>query len=71
MFGLQDLVALVTGGGSGIGEATVRRFIIGGAKVAILDLPSSRGAQIAEELGRNCIFIPGDVSLFFIYFVHD
>ena len=57
---------LVTGGASGIGEATVRKFIDGGAKVAILDLLSSRGAEIAEELGKNCIFTPGDVSSIFV-----
>src|SRR5713101_3004238 len=47
---LKNAVALVTGGGSGLGEATVREFAAAGAKVAILDLPSSPGAKVAESL---------------------
>jgi NAD(P)-dependent dehydrogenase (short-subunit alcohol dehydrogenase family) len=55
-------VALVTGGGSGLGEATVRRFAAAGAGVVICDLPSSAGKAIAEELGSRVIFIPTDVT---------
>ena len=44
-------VALVTGGASGLGEATVRRLHADGAAVVIVDLPSSPGAALAEELG--------------------
>ncbi len=50
---LKNAVALVTGGGSGLGEATVREFAAAGAKVAILDLPSSPGAKVAESLGAK------------------
>ena len=58
---LKNAIALVTGGGSGLGEATVREFASAGAKVAILDLPASPGAKVAESLGANAIFVEADV----------
>src|SRR5260370_21757815 len=59
---LKNAVALVTGGGSGLGEATVREFAAAGAKVAILDLPSPPGAKVAESLGANALFVEADVA---------
>lgn len=44
-------VAVVTGGCSGIGEATVRRFVAEGAKVVIGDIADDAGAALVEELG--------------------
>lgn len=58
----QGLVALVTGGGSGLGRATVERLVQHGARVVLLDLPASSGAQLAQELGEHCAFAPADVS---------
>ncbi len=58
---IDGSVALVTGGASGLGEGTVRRLIAAGGKVAILDLPTSRGAELAAELGDAAIFTPADV----------
>jgi NAD(P)-dependent dehydrogenase (short-subunit alcohol dehydrogenase family) len=55
-------VALVTGGASGLGLATVRRLHADGAKVVIVDLPSSAGATIAEELGDGVVFAAADVT---------
>ncbi|WBQ04534.1 SDR family NAD(P)-dependent oxidoreductase [Kribbella sp. CA-293567] len=55
-------VVLVTGGGSGLGEATVRRFAASGAGVVICDLPSSAGKAIADELGERVVFVPTDVT---------
>lgn len=52
--------AIVTGGASGLGAATVRRLTGEGAKVVILDLPSSAGAQVAAELGAT--FVAADVT---------
>jgi len=54
-------VALVTGGASGLGEATTRRLHEGGAAVVIVDLPSSRGQALAAELGDRARFFPADV----------
>ncbi|MEV8249595.1 SDR family NAD(P)-dependent oxidoreductase [Microbacterium sp. NPDC076768] len=52
--------ALVTGGASGLGLATARRLVAGGAHVTIIDLASSRGAEIAAELGG--LFVAADVT---------
>jgi 3-hydroxyacyl-CoA dehydrogenase / 3-hydroxy-2-methylbutyryl-CoA dehydrogenase len=59
---LDKAVALVTGGASGLGEATVRRFHEGGARVAILDRPNSAGEQVAAQLGSRAVFVPADVT---------
>src|SRR5438045_1814385 len=54
--------ALVTGGASGLGLATVRRLHGAGASVVILDLPKSDGTGMAKELGDRAAFSPGDVT---------
>ncbi|VDN54039.1 unnamed protein product [Dracunculus medinensis] len=58
----QGLVALITGGASGLGKGTVETLINHGLKVVIVDLPSSDGAEIAKYYGENCIFIPANVK---------
>ncbi|XP_060832964.1 3-hydroxyacyl-CoA dehydrogenase type-2-like [Bombus pascuorum] len=58
---MNGLVALVTGGASGLGLGVVRRFIKEGAKVAIADLPTSKGNEIADELGQSAVFTPMNV----------
>src|SRR4029078_6449171 len=55
-------VALVTGGASGLGLATVRRLHDAGASVVILDLPSSNGTTVAKELGARAACAAGDVT---------
>jgi NAD(P)-dependent dehydrogenase (short-subunit alcohol dehydrogenase family) len=52
----------VTGGASGLGEATVRALVARGARVAIYDLPRSKGAELAAELGAHARFVAGDVT---------
>ncbi|WP_395691914.1 3-oxoacyl-ACP reductase [Nocardioides sp.] len=52
---IQDRVAVVTGGCSGIGLATVQRFVAEGAKVVIGDLNDARGAEIVAELGGESV----------------
>ncbi len=54
-------VALVTGGASGLGGATTRRLVADGARVVVVDLPSSPGADLAAELGDAVRFVPADV----------
>lgn len=56
-----ETVAIVTGGASGLGEATVRRLHSAGATVVVLDLPTSRGATVAADLGSRAAFVPADV----------
>ncbi|WP_396658028.1 SDR family NAD(P)-dependent oxidoreductase [Microbacterium oxydans] len=52
--------ALVTGGASGLGLATARRLVAAGAHVTIIDLASSKGAEVADELGG--LFVAADVT---------
>jgi 3-hydroxyacyl-CoA dehydrogenase/3-hydroxy-2-methylbutyryl-CoA dehydrogenase len=59
---INDCVAIVTGGASGLGEATVRRIVSEGGKVAILDMDVNRGQAISEELGANVLFYETDVT---------
>jgi NAD(P)-dependent dehydrogenase (short-subunit alcohol dehydrogenase family) len=56
---IADRVAIVTGGGSGIGRATVELFAREGAKVVVGDLPNSNGEQVAKSAGG--LFVPTDV----------
>jgi NAD(P)-dependent dehydrogenase (short-subunit alcohol dehydrogenase family) len=58
---ITDGVAVVTGGASGLGLATTKALVAAGAKVVILDLPSSPGQARAEELGDAARFAAGDV----------
>ena len=54
--------ALVTGGASGLGGATAAALAQAGARVVILDLPTSRGAEHAAALPNGARFAPGDVT---------
>jgi NAD(P)-dependent dehydrogenase (short-subunit alcohol dehydrogenase family) len=58
---IEGVSALVTGGGSGLGLATAEMLGERGARVVVFDLPSSRGAEVAERLGQGASFVPGDV----------
>jgi 3-hydroxyacyl-CoA dehydrogenase / 3-hydroxy-2-methylbutyryl-CoA dehydrogenase len=58
---LKDAVAVITGGGSGLGEATAREFANAGARIVILDLPDSPGVKVAESLGEKGMFGAADV----------
>ncbi|MGY1900105.1 3-hydroxyacyl-CoA dehydrogenase [Nocardia gipuzkoensis] len=59
---LDNTVALVTGGASGLGLATTEALVKAGAHVGVLDLPSSSGAGIQEEHGGAVTFVPADVT---------
>lgn len=59
---LQGAVAIVSGGASGLGEATVRRLVAGGARAVILDLNEGKGSALAAELGDDATFCKTDVT---------
>ena len=57
---IAGLGVIVTGGGSGLGEATAVRLAKAGAKVAIIDMNAAAAAQVAARIGG--LAIPGDVT---------
>src|SRR5262245_40067116 len=59
---LQNRRAIVTGGASGIGAATVRGYVAEGARVVSLDVNVSDGARVAADAGRNATFMACDVA---------
>lgn len=59
---IENSVAVVTGGASGLGEATVRNIISKGGKAVILDLAEEKGNKMVEELGENVYFVKTDVT---------
>jgi NAD(P)-dependent dehydrogenase (short-subunit alcohol dehydrogenase family) len=66
---LQDMVAIITGGDSGIGRAVAVLYAREGADVAIVYLPEEQeDAEVTkravEKEGRSCLLLPGDVSRF-------
>ena len=60
---LENKVAIVTGGASGIGKAIVELFVTEGAKVVIADLNEDFGNKLADSLGEAAVFIKADSSL--------
>jgi NAD(P)-dependent dehydrogenase (short-subunit alcohol dehydrogenase family) len=60
---VENKVALVTGGASGLGYAAARELTKVGASAVIVDLPRSRGDSAASELGDKVRFVPGDVTV--------
>ena len=59
---LDGKVAIVTGGASGIGAATVRRFVAEGARVVVADINDAAGAALAGSLGTSAAFRHTDVT---------
>ena len=59
---LNGKVAVITGGASGLGHATVVRFVNHGARVAIFDMNEELGNQVAAELGDKVIFCKVNVA---------
>ena len=60
---LAGKVAVITGGASGIGAGTVRRFCREGARVVIADVQDDPGRRLAAELGQAARFVHTDVSV--------
>lgn len=60
---LENAVALITGGASGLGAATAKVLVAGGAKVVLLDMNEERGAAMVAELGEDrARFVKADVA---------
>jgi len=59
---IKDCVAVVTGGASGLGEATVRDLVEQGARVAIFDINEDRSEKITSEMGERVIFCKTDIT---------
>jgi NAD(P)-dependent dehydrogenase (short-subunit alcohol dehydrogenase family) len=59
---LQDSSFIVSGGASGLGEATVRALHAGGARVLIADVGSDKGQALAAELGERVLFRKTDIT---------
>ena len=59
---ISGAVAVVTGAASGLGLATTQMLVQAGAKVVMMDLPSSRGAASADEIGPAAVFVASDVT---------
>lgn len=62
---LKEKVALVTGGASGIGKATVKNMIQEGARVVIADIADDQGTQLAQKLNKKkkkAVYCPVDVT---------
>ncbi|HEY8429043.1 MAG TPA: 3-hydroxyacyl-CoA dehydrogenase [Sandaracinaceae bacterium] len=59
---MKDGVALVTGGASGLGRATVERWVKDGGRAVIVDRDVERGEALAKELGGKARFVATDVT---------
>ena len=59
---LQDKVAFITGGASGLGRAAAENFVHAGARVCVFDLNAQNAEKAAAELGENATWATGDVA---------
>ena len=59
---VDGVVALVTGGASGLGEATARALVARGAKAVLVDMNEDRGQSVAQDLGDAVRFVKTDVT---------
>lgn len=59
---VKGLVAVISGGVSGLGAASARLLVSAGARVSLLDLNREKGDRLSAELGASAIFCPTDVT---------
>ena len=59
---LKGKIAFISGGASGIGAATARRFVAEGARVAVADIQDDKGKALARELGDSAFYVHLDVT---------
>jgi NAD(P)-dependent dehydrogenase (short-subunit alcohol dehydrogenase family) len=59
---LRSVRAVVTGGASGLGRATVEALCAAGGRAAIVDRPASAGADVVKAIGQAAVFTPADVT---------
>ena len=59
---LAGKIALITGGASGLGLATARRLIAGGARAVVVDRERDQGERASAELGDQAMFVQADVT---------
>jgi NAD(P)-dependent dehydrogenase (short-subunit alcohol dehydrogenase family) len=59
---LEGKVAVITGGASGIGEATVRLFVDEGCRVVVADVLDERGRRLVDAIGKSAVYVHADVS---------
>ena len=59
---IKEMSVVITGGGSGIGEATARYLAAQGAKVTICGRREDRIKTVAKEIGSNCAWVTADVT---------
>ena len=60
---LEGKVALITGGGSGIGRALVERFLDEGARIGVLERSNEKVKELHEQFGDKVVVVQGDVTL--------
>ena len=60
---IKEMSVVITGGGSGIGEATARYLAAQGAKVTICGRREDRIKTVAKEIGSNCAWVTADVTI--------
>ncbi|MDQ0220869.1 3-hydroxyacyl-CoA dehydrogenase [Peribacillus cavernae] len=59
---ISNAIAIVTGGASGLGEATVRNITDKGGKAVILDTSEEKGKRLQDDLGESALFVKTDVT---------